>query len=338
MELGEKIVKHILSAMAFIVLATGCSGLVKRNERVQSQPPAPQAPTSTWPAPPSTTEPTAPIEYPPAAPTTEAPPPEMTPPKINAIPKIGLILGPGGALTYAHIGVLQELQKQKIPVAGVTGMEWGSAVAALYAQKGLVNEAEWQMTKLKPEVVQQKSLIGSSGKPADWSGLNDFFKAALGNGRVEEGRLPFACASLNITKNQIYVMNRGSYAQLLPYCLAYPPITRPWQGSVAAVREVKILADHLRARGANYVVFVNVLPPPNPNKFVAGDGSGADSIVWTEMASAYWKKMPGVDYALQVFPQYEKPILSFEDRRDILTKGASRSEAQVKKLAERLGL
>ena len=35
-------------------------------------------------------------------------------------PKLGLILGGGGALAYAHIGLLHEFEKQKIPKTFVT--------------------------------------------------------------------------------------------------------------------------------------------------------------------------------------------------------------------------
>lgn len=40
-------------------------------------------------------------------------------------PKLGVILGGGGVLTYAQIGVLRELDRQKIPVHSIAGIEWG---------------------------------------------------------------------------------------------------------------------------------------------------------------------------------------------------------------------
>lgn len=46
--------------------------------------------------------------------------------------KVGLILGAGGARGYAHIGVLQVLEENNIPVDVVTGCSMGALVGGLY--------------------------------------------------------------------------------------------------------------------------------------------------------------------------------------------------------------
>jgi NTE family protein len=48
-------------------------------------------------------------------------------------PKVGLVLGGGGALGLAHIGVLLWLQQHHIPVHAITGNSMGSFVGGLYA-------------------------------------------------------------------------------------------------------------------------------------------------------------------------------------------------------------
>ena len=65
--------------------------------------------------------------------------------------KIVLILGPGLAKSYAHLGVLQELEKEKIPVQAFVGLGWGAIMAAFHLQgvsQGMF-WAEWQMRKLQ---------------------------------------------------------------------------------------------------------------------------------------------------------------------------------------------
>lgn len=54
-----------------------------------------------------------------------APPPQT--------PCIGLVLGGGGARGAAHIGVLQVLEREHIPVCRITGTSMGSIVGGLYA-------------------------------------------------------------------------------------------------------------------------------------------------------------------------------------------------------------
>lgn len=325
----SKIKIVLLSSMFFL---SACTSLRTRQT----------APPPAKPRPPGVSAPTAPSAETPMetpAPTEEEAPhveiPAQIPPP-PSIPKVGLILGPGGARAFAHIGVLQEFQREKIPVVAVGGIEWGAPIAALYAGKGLANEAEWQMSKLKEDEIRQKSLMGAA-KPADVKVMNEFLRLSFGNAKVEGARLPFACPANNLAKNQVFLMNRGGFDQLLPYCLAYPPTFRPWQGNVAAVRDVKILADHLRAKGATVIVLVNVLPAPNPSRPVAGDDGSADSVLWTEIASFYAKPIPGVDHALNV-PLGAQTVMSFDQKRELLQKGSESGAPLVRQLARRLGL
>lgn len=48
--------------------------------------------------------------------------------------KVGLALGGGGARGLAHIGVLQALQEEDIPIDMIAGVSAGAAIGALYAQ------------------------------------------------------------------------------------------------------------------------------------------------------------------------------------------------------------
>ena len=50
-----------------------------------------------------------------------------------ARPKIGLVLGGGGARGAAHIGVLEVLEKLRVPVDCVSGTSMGALVAGAYA-------------------------------------------------------------------------------------------------------------------------------------------------------------------------------------------------------------
>ena len=48
-------------------------------------------------------------------------------------PRVGLVLGGGGARGIAHIGVLKMLEELRIPVDCVAGTSMGSIIAGLYA-------------------------------------------------------------------------------------------------------------------------------------------------------------------------------------------------------------
>ena len=65
-------------------------------------------------------------------------------------PRIGLVLGGGGARGAAHIGVLRELERLQIPIDAIVGTSMGAVVGGLYAAglspdeiENLMNSIDW---------------------------------------------------------------------------------------------------------------------------------------------------------------------------------------------------
>ena len=57
-------------------------------------------------------------------------------------PRVGLVLGGGGARGAAHIGVLKELERQRVPVDVIAGTSMGAVVGGLYATGMSADELE----------------------------------------------------------------------------------------------------------------------------------------------------------------------------------------------------
>src|SRR6185369_18003052 len=65
-------------------------------------------------------------------------------------PRIGLVLGGGGARGFAHVSVLKELERLRIPVDCIAGTSAGAMIGGLYASgmtaaeiETLVNAVDW---------------------------------------------------------------------------------------------------------------------------------------------------------------------------------------------------
>lgn len=76
-------------------------------------------------------------------------------------PKIGLVLGGGGARGLAHIGVLKVFEQEGVPIDMVVGTSVGAIVGSLYAA-GL-----------------PVSIIEHLGEETGWDKLTDFSRASL---------------------------------------------------------------------------------------------------------------------------------------------------------------
>ncbi len=266
--------------------------------------------------------------------------PEATPPPapiIPSLPKVGIILGAGGAKTYAHIGFLQELSREKIPVHAIGGIEFAAPMAALYANKEQVNDVEWQMFKLKDETIIKKSLLGAVHTNNEVTELKPFLTEIFGRTKIEDARIHFACPAYNLKKNQVYLMNKGGLDQLMYMCMAYPPYFKPYQNNLSGVRDVTAMANYLRSKGANHIVLVNVLQSPGFGKPYTSDVAGTDNVLWSEISGLYNKPFTGVDSVISLETS-NYGIMDFEKRREIMNKGAESAARQLKALTRKLGL
>lgn len=323
-----------LSWTVILTMLAGCGSLRTREEAQQQT----SRPTPNFPHPQQTSpqNPPAPGEPPQTIsnnPVTEAPPPAPT---IPTMPKIGIILGAGGAKTYAHIGFLQELAREKIPVTAIAGVEFAAPMAALYANRELANDVEWQMFKLKSEEVVKTSILGSDSKNNSVMQMKEFFQTSLARLKIDDFRIPFACPIESFPRNQALLIIHGSADNVLYPCMAYPPYFKPYNQSVAGVREITSLANYLRQKGANYIVFVNVLQPPGGHKSYVGDAGSTDNVLWSEIAGLYNKPLPGVDTVISLDTSaYD--IVDFDKRRDIMNKGSESAARSLKTLARKWG-
>jgi NTE family protein len=66
-------------------------------------------------------------------------------PAVDERPRIGLVLGGGGARGAAHVGVLKVLEELRIPVDYIAGTSMGSIVGGLYASGMSAREIEREM-------------------------------------------------------------------------------------------------------------------------------------------------------------------------------------------------
>jgi NTE family protein len=72
------------------------------------------------------------------------------PPPSSATPCIGLVLGGGGARGAAHIGVIEVLEREHIPICRIAGTSMGSIVGGMYAagysaqeMRGIIAKLDW---------------------------------------------------------------------------------------------------------------------------------------------------------------------------------------------------
>jgi NTE family protein len=174
-------------------------------------------------------------------------------------PRVGLVLGGGGARGAAHIGVLEVLQQLRVPVDCVVGTSMGGLVAGVYAaglspaeMREALAKADWDdMFKDSPtfnDMSYRNKRISQAYLPATEVGVGDkgitiapgavsgqkikaFFNqlvhADRGELTIENLRLPVSLVATDIGNGSRVVMREGSLTLAMRASMSVPGLMSP---------------------------------------------------------------------------------------------------------------
>jgi len=213
-------------------------------------------------------------------------------------PRIGLVLGGGGARGAAHVGVLEVLERERVPVDCVAGTSFGALVAGAWAagmrpaeMRAVLATADWaDMFQDNPDYAElnyrskriaQRFLPGSEaglkdggavGPPGVVSGqkiklfFNRLVRAEVGERELQELPLPVSIVATDIGTGERVVFRDGSLTQAMRASMSVPGVLAPlaWRGRKLVDGG---LTDNLPVRevrercAADVVIAVNVGSP-----------------------------------------------------------------------------
>ena len=215
-------------------------------------------------------------------------------------PKVGLVLGGGGAKGVAHIGVLKVLERAGFPIDIITSTSMGSIIGGAYAcghpsavLDSIVRSQDWAMLlsdresssdqdlqmrqKHNTYIITKtlhfgKKLQGLGGGFIRGKNITPLFNriTAPYNDSIDFNTLPirFACVATNIVDNTEYVFHSGVLSQAMRASMAIPGVFAPvrMDGMVLIDGGMRnnFPADIAREMGADYVIGVDVQDVPKP--------------------------------------------------------------------------
>lgn len=205
--------------------------------------------------------------------------------------KLGLVLGGGGLKGLAHIGVLQVLMENRIPVTSISATSSGSIIAALYAAGMSPYEMERIILKTKPQDYLDYNIGGLLKYglglliPASKSVVDGLIKGKkllnlmadlTDNKALDEAEIPLAIVACDINTgeevifsniipgadNQIVFVSGALLSEAVRSSTAIPGIFVPYlfrgmqlvDGGIKAIVPVSIQLS----LGAEYIMAVNL--------------------------------------------------------------------------------
>jgi len=195
-------------------------------------------------------------------------PPVIAEPPQRA-PRLGLALGGGAARGFAHVGVIQVLERNGIRPDLVVGTSAGSLVAALYAsgmdgaalERAALSMDEATLTDWMLPLLSRGMLRGEA--------LARYVRQAVGGRLLQDMSPPLGVLATDLASGQGVLFRRGDAAQAVRASSAVPGVFAP---VAIAGREyvdgglvAPVPVSQARAMGAEVVLAVDISADPQGN-------------------------------------------------------------------------
>ena len=147
---------------------------------------------------------------------------------INCNQPVGLALGSGAARGLAHIGVLRYFEHVGIEVGWIAGSSIGALVGAAYATGMSSDEMIQIMEHLdRKKLVKLFSPMISTRGVVSGRSLVSFFRALLGNIRIEDLKIPFCAVATDFHTGERVVISEGELTEAVRASISIPVIFHP---------------------------------------------------------------------------------------------------------------
>jgi NTE family protein len=170
---------------------------------------------------------------------------------------VGVALGGGGALGFAHIGLLRALDEARIPIDYIAGVGLGSLVAGVYATGGLPLLDD---VLTRGRLLRRLTTVGIFHQGP----LTRWVKRLTGGSRLETTEIPFFPVSADVLTGREFIPASGSVASALRSSWSMPGITPALRRGMSRLVDGGIVnsvpASVVWDAGANFIVASNVIP------------------------------------------------------------------------------
>jgi NTE family protein len=183
-------------------------------------------------------------------------------------PRLGLVLGGGGARGLAHIGVMRVFQREQIPIDLIAGTSMGGLVGALYAAGvpiTTVQEEVGRLSKLTEQIKLVDVNISSAGLSVGGRRIYNFMADLLGEDLTfADLRLPLSMVSVDIRTGREVTLQGGLVIDAVRATISVPGIFQPVDLGDYRLVDGGVLdnvpVDVARMMGATRTIAVDVLP------------------------------------------------------------------------------
>jgi NTE family protein len=140
---------------------------------------------------------------------------------------ICLVLGSGGARGMAHIGVIEELEKEGYHIRQVVGCSMGAVVGGIYCAGYLNEYKHWLISLTKLEVFRLLDFTFSSQGFVKGEKVFRAIEQLIGDHQIENFKIPFTAVAADLMLKKEVHYRSGSLFKALRASIAMPTVFTP---------------------------------------------------------------------------------------------------------------
>ncbi|UXH41676.1 patatin-like phospholipase family protein [Pseudomonas promysalinigenes] len=140
--------------------------------------------------------------------------------------RVALVLGSGGARGYAHIGVIEEIERRGYDIACIAGCSMGAVIGGIYAAGKLDAYRNWIESLDYLDVLR---LVDVSFRLEAIRGDKVFgqIRKIVGDINIEQLRIPYTAVAADLTNQQEIWFQEGCLHQAMRASAAIPSLFTP---------------------------------------------------------------------------------------------------------------
>ena len=258
--------------------------------------------------------------------------------------KVGLALSGGGAYGFAHIGVLQVLEENKIPVSVITGTSMGALIGGAYAA-GVSIEKMIEITDkfkrssfmdINPFLIVNPGLLTGNK-------VIRLLRTIIGNVNIEDCKTKFCAVACDLKTSNKVSINSGDIVDAIRASISVPCIFAPVRKNGMVLIDGgsadNMPVEDAREMGADVVIASDVCtyytPQNNLRNVIDVMMSASNAMIANQVK---YKKDKGDIYLKIDQPTVTQFKFTPEEIKTSINNGRLVAEAMLPKIKEILGL
>jgi NTE family protein len=176
--------------------------------------------------------------------------------------KVSLVLSGGSARGIAHIGVIEEIERQGYEIVSVSGTSMGSMVGGIYALGKLEEFKNWLYTLDKMRVFNLVDFTFSSQGLVKGDKVFNTMKEFIHDDNIENLKIHFVATATDIINGKEVVFTQGSVFEAIRASIAIPTVFTPVKTEKGLLVDGGVLnnipINHVKRTSKDLLIVVNV--------------------------------------------------------------------------------